>query len=354
MNRPRRALAALALVFISASRPALAHPLATTEVTLDLREPATAVSLNANAAALIAKLAALSPASAAGTGSDVERVRALSPTLLAHVRVTSGGVLMTLLVESVSVPEPQRVLVRFRAATSTGALPVQWSTDLIYGSYPLVVRTPGAAEPATEWVQGTQPSAEYRAGDRPGRWVQLARMAAMGFTHIVPDGFDHVLFVIGLFLLTTRAKTVLAQVTAFTLAHSVTLGLTLYGVVSLPSAVVEPLIALSIAYVAIENLFTSTLRPWRLALVFAFGLLHGLGFAEALARLDLPQSSLLSSLLAFNVGVEAGQLTVLGAAACVVAAMGLSPEAHRRWITRPASVAIGLTGAFWTAERLLI
>ena len=87
----------------------------------------------------------------------------------------------------------------------------------------------------------------------------------------------------------------LAQVTAFTLAHSITPGLTLYGVVSLPARVVEPMIALSIAYVAVENLLTSELKPWRLLLVFGFGLLHGMGFADALSRLQLQRPDFLTT-----------------------------------------------------------
>ena len=113
----------------------------------------------------------------------------------------------------------------------------------------------------------------------------------------------------------------LLQVTAFTIAHSITLGLSIYGIVSLPSRIVEPLIALSIAYVAIENLVTRELKPWRLALVFMFGLLHGLGFAGVLRELGLPRDEFLTALLTFNLGVEGGQLTVIALAmlaACAV------------------------------------
>ena len=112
--------------------------------------------------------------------------------------------------------------------------------------------------------------------------------------HILPKGLDHILFVLGIFLLSPRWKTMLLQVTAFTVAHSITLGLSIYGIVSLPSRIVEPLIALSIAYVAIENLLTRELKPWRLALVFMFGLLHGLGFAGVLRELGLPREEFLT------------------------------------------------------------
>src|SRR5438128_2352916 len=151
------------------------------------------------------------------------------------------------------------------------------------------------------------------------RVPHVARDVALGFTHILPNGLDHILFVLGLFFLTTNVRSVLAQVTAFTVAHSITLGLALYGIASLPASIVEPLIALSIAYVAIENLVTTDLKPRRLALVFSFGLLHGMGFAGVLRELGLPPSQFLTALLTFNVGVEAGQLSVIAVAFAVVA-----------------------------------
>src|SRR5262249_14305703 len=146
------------------------------------------------------------------------------------------------------------------------------------------------------------------------RFATAWRYLKLGFTHILPHGLDHMLFVLGIYLLSRRARSVLWQVSAFTVAHSITLGLSMYGVVSVSPRIVEPLIALSIAYVAIENIFLSELKPWRVALVFAFGLLHGLGFAGALKELGLPRSEFVSALLTFNAGVEAGQLAVIATA----------------------------------------
>lgn len=174
----------------------------------------------------------------------------------------------------------------------------------------------------------------------------------LGFTHIVPKGLDHILFVLGLFLLSTRAKPLLLQVTAFTLAHSITLALSIYGVISLSSRVVEPLIALSIAYVAFENLLVSEYKPWRLLVVFAFGLLHGLGFAGVLTALGLPRSEFAAALVSFNVGVELGQLTVILAALLAVGAWFGKKEWYRRRVVFPASMAIALTGIYWTVERI--
>jgi hypothetical protein len=141
-------------------------------------------------------------------------------------------------------------------------------------------------------------------------------------------------------------------VSAFTLAHSITLGLTMYGVVSVPARIVEPMIALSIAYVAIENLVLTELRSWRVALVFAFGLLHGMGFAGVLQELGLPRSEFLTALLAFNVGVEAGQLAVIGTAFLLVGWQWSNRPWYRQRITVPASGLIACTAVYWTIERL--
>ena len=130
----------------------------------------------------------------------------------------------------------------------------------------------------------------------------------------MPLGLDHILFVLGLYLLSVRLRPILIQVTSFTVAHSVTLGLGLYGVVSVPPSVVEPLIAVSIVFIAVENFLTDRLTPWRPYLVFGFGLIHGLGFAGVLHEVGLVRDDFINGLIAFNVGVELGQLAVIALA----------------------------------------
>ena len=152
-------------------------------------------------------------------------------------------------------------------------------------------------------------------------------------------------------MLSTKLRPLLLQVTAFTPAHTITLGLTIYGVFSLAPSIVEPLIALSIAYVAVENLVTTELKPWRVALVFAFGLLHGMGFAGVLTDLGLPRGEFVTALLTFNVGVEMGQLAVIGVAFTMVAGV-MDREWYRRRVVIPASVVIAAVGLYWTVERL--
>lgn len=185
----------------------------------------------------------------------------------------------------------------------------------------------------------------------PGPWETASRYLWLGFIHIVPAGLDHILFVLGLFLLSARLGPLLWQVTAFTVAHTVTLALSTFGVVSLSPSIVEPLIALSIVYVAVENCLTKELHPWRPAVVFLFGLLHGLGFAGVLGELGLPPGQAVPALASFNVGVELGQLAVIAGAFLVVGAFR-NRSWYRSRIVIPASLAIALVGLFWAVERI--
>jgi hypothetical protein len=178
------------------------------------------------------------------------------------------------------------------------------------------------------------------------------RFLRLGFEHILPDGLDHVLFVLGLALLSSRIKPLLLQVSAFTIAHTLTLALAVYGVVSLPSRVVEPLIALSIVYVGVENLMRRQPTGLRVAVVFVFGLLHGLGFAGALTELGWPSGRRLLALVAFNLGVELGQVTVIAVAVAALAAI-TRLGAPRRRIEQGLSVAIAAVAIVWTVERAL-
>ena len=242
----------------------------------------------------------------------------------------------------------------------TGPIPpdarhVTWSYAWTFASYAITLRNATSENPATEWLEGDQTSAPFTLmapAPRVDRLATTWRYLTLGFTHIVPKGLDHVLFVLGIYLLNGRARAILWQVSAFTAAHSITLGLSLYGVVAVSPKIVEPLIALSIAYVAIENLFLSDLKSWRVALVFAFGLLHGLGFAGALKELGLPRSEFVTALLTFNLGVEAGQLAVIGTAFVCVGWHCAHRAWYRRRIVVPASMLIACTAVYWTIQRL--
>ena len=185
-----------------------------------------------------------------------------------------------------------------------------------------------------------------------GAWSTAGRYLRLGFVHILPRGLDHILFVLGLFLLGAQLGPLVWQVSAFTVAHAVTLSLAVFDVVSLPPRVVEPLIALSIVYVAVENILTERLTPWRPATVFLFGLLHGLGFAGVLRELGLPAEERWLGLLTFNAGIEVGQLAVIGIAFAAVGWCRSRPW-YRRRVAIPASALIAAVGLLWTLERAL-
>jgi hypothetical protein len=174
-----------------------------------------------------------------------------------------------------------------------------------------------------------------------------------GFTHILPLGFDHVLFIMCVFFLNTSFKQILLQATMFTVAHSITLAMVMYGVIAPPPIIIESLIALSIAILAIENIFFTNLKPWRMIMVFAFGLVHGMGFAGALSELGLPSYAFAHALLSFNIGVELGQLYILF---FMYAAFKLFFENkiwYRKLVLIPSNVAIAAVAIFWTIERAM-
>ena len=142
------------------------------------------------------------------------------------------------------------------------------------------------------------------------------------------------------------------QATAFTVAHTVTLGLAMYHVINPPATIVEPLIALSIMYVALENIISPRLKGSRLGIVFLFGLVHGVGFANALGELGLPQNAYFSSLIMFNVGVELGQLSVILAAYFLIGKWFGEKPYYRKRIVIPLSVIIAIIAAYWTVQRI--
>ena len=212
-------------------------------------------------------------------------------------------------------------------------------------------------EKTSHWLTkgATSPKFELNTAYVAKPFSQVAvEYTILGFEHIVPKGTDHILFVLGLFLLSVRLRPLLLQITAFTLAHSITLGLTIYGAISLSPSVIEPLIALSIVAVGVENIFVKELKTRRVVIVFLFGLLHGMGFAGVLSGLGLPESDFLTALIFFNLGVEAGQLAVIATAFLLVFWLLKNPQRYRQWVVIPTSILISLIGILWTYERVFL
>jgi HupE/UreJ protein len=241
---------------------------------------------------------------------------------------------------------PGRTTLRLRGPIPGGVHTFTWRQTMPLGSYPLVLQNEGDESAEWGWLSGgaaSPPFALSKSVVPPPRWAVARRYLTIGFTHFVP----------GLFLLSRRLKPILWQVIAFTVAHTLTLILASYGVVSLWPSIVEPLIALSIVFVAVENILSPELKPPRLVAVFVFGLLHGLGFAGVLAQLGLPQADRLTALLSFNLGVEGGQLAVLAVAFLLVGLPFRSQTWYRQRVVVPASCLIAAVGLYWSVERML-
>jgi hydrogenase/urease accessory protein HupE len=345
LHERRFSRAVLVLVALAVATGALAHEIGTTQVTAEFRRDHTyVIDMATGSSSLLSKLEhrRIGPIP---DSEAVTRLQAHARDLADAAEIRFGGLRVNPKVEVLP-----NTLVRFSGEIPEHAGPFTWQWHLSYATYSLVIG------PQQEWLNADAVSSPLPLSAEvlpPTRAEVIRQYLILGFTHIVPGGLDHILFVLGIFLLTTRLKPILAQVTAFTIAHSITLGLTIYGLVSVSPRIVEPMIALSIAYVAVENLFTSELKPWRVAVVFAFGLLHGMGFAGVLKELGLPRSQFLTALVTFNVGVEAGQLTVIAGAFAAIAYWHRAKSWYRPRFVVPASAAIAAAGLFWTVQRLL-
>jgi hypothetical protein len=268
----------------------------------------------------------------------------LDPQLI-EVRVTPEA--------DIEVPRDTEITLKAELPEGDAAITVAWGAE--FGA--LVIRQMGAGEDAyTGYLDsGARSEALPRQGTlSESASAVFARYIPIGFAHIIPKGLDHILFVLGLFFFSLHVRPLLMQITAFTLAHTVTLAMASLGLVTVPASIVEPLIAASIVYVAVENILRPTLGWWRTAVVFGFGLLHGLGFASVLGEVGLDPARFVVGLIGFNVGVELGQLVVIALAFVTVGLWFGKRDWYRSVIAVPASVVIACVGAFWVVERTLL
>lgn len=353
-----------AVVALLCGAAARAHEIGTTRVSVLFQEGRTyGVEIVTDATALVEKLEA-----SAGWSSPADTRPARLQSLLTsfdekfrqrvRIRFDASDVRPAIaysVTPGIDAASAVVATIRLTGQIPPGARHFTWTYAWTFASYAMTVRSAASGNPATEWLEGGQTSAPFALTSPAPPVDHLGaawRYLTLGFTHIMPNGLDHMLFVLGIYLLSSRARSVLWQVSAFTVAHSITLGLSMYGVVAVSPRIVEPLIALSIAYVAIENIFLSELKPWRVALVFAFGLLHGMGFAGALKELGLPRSEFVTALLTFNLGVEAGQLAVISAAFMLVGWHCANRAWYRSRIVVPVSTLIACSAVYWTIKRL--
>ncbi|MEP2889361.1 HupE/UreJ family protein [Tateyamaria sp.] len=372
-----------------ASGVALAHEVVPAIADISVSDGVVRIEIDVNVEAQLSgiDLDAISDTDEAENASDYDDLRALpADDIAARVAdlvatwnatplAASGEAPVLLTLDSVIVPDvADGELPRISELVMTGSLvsdaseiEVTWPA----GAGNLLLRQQGVDEPFTGLIPGgaTSGAIAVSGGDAATLLQAFGSYIPVGFDHILPQGLDHILFVLGLFFLSTRFGPLLWQVSAFTLAHTMTLALGVLGVVSVPGSIVEPLIAASIVYVAVENIFARGLTRWRPVVIFGFGLLHGLGFASVLADFGLPEGQVVPALIGFNVGVELGQLTVIAMAAlalwlgCVAAkAAKLTgveelvseyPVMFRAW-SITGSLIIAAIAVYWVIERTLL
>jgi hydrogenase/urease accessory protein HupE len=356
MNTPRRILVTLALLGV-ACLPVDAHPVPFSYI--DVRLHATAIELTivahtfdlANDLKIQPPDRLLVPDTLATQRSAFERL------LEGRVKVAADGEVLHSSPWSPPEALPDRQSIRFRARYAQNR--PAGRIDVVTRMFPydpqhrtfLNVYENGALT-AQVILDKDRTAFEYFAGTRQGTWAVLQRFVPAGIHHIL-IGPDHLLFLVGLLLLGGTPRQLLLVVTAFTIAHSVTLSLAALGVVIPPANAVEPAIALSIVYVGADNLLVRAGgRDTRAWIAFAFGLIHGFGFANVLRDMDLPSRALGWTLFAFNVGVEIGQLVFVVLIAALFVWIRSRSEAAGRRLAFAGSIIVMLAGAFWFVERV--
>lgn len=372
LNKLRYVALSMALVFTAVS--AQAHEIRPTIADIEVGETEMTMSLRATLEGLIAgiDLSAVGDTDDAPEALEYDRLRALSPAELEEefraawpdIRdgfiIESGGQRLVPEIIAIEIAEigdielPREATLTVGATLPEGDAGVQVGLAETFGTF--VPRQIGGGEDAYEgFLDGGELTPELPRGETLTEgWGQvLLRYIGAGFEHIIPLGLDHILFVLGLFFFATQVRPLLFQVTAFTVAHTITLALAATGTVSVPASVVEPLIAATIVYVGIENTFNWGSMRGRTVLVFAFGLLHGLGFASVLGDYGIASDRFVVALIGFNVGVEFGQLAVIAIAALLVGWF-MSKPWYRKVIAIPASLIIAVIGAYWVVERTLL
>jgi hypothetical protein len=361
----------LAFALVMSSTVAHAHEVVPTIADLTVTDARAELTLQINLEAFLAgvDMDNVQDTNEAPQADDYDTLRALTPEVLAERApqlLTGWNTLPVisvdgtpLVLETVHVDVPSGVneeLPRIAVwqLTADAAVGEQLTVTWPKGGGDMVLRQQGVEAPFTGLISGgSSADITLEGGDALNGWQTFVEYIPVGFDHILPKGLDHILFVLGLFFLSTRLRPLVWQVSAFTLAHTVTLALGALGWVNVPGNIVEPLIAASIVYVAVENIFTSGLSPWRPVVIFCFGLLHGLGFASVLGEFGLPSDQFVPALIGFNIGVEFGQLTVI-AFAFVLVGWAIRKTWYRSVIAIPASCVIAAVGAFWVIERTLL
>jgi hydrogenase/urease accessory protein HupE len=276
--------------------------------------------------------------------------------LRGRLQMTAGGHVLSEAAWSKPEALPDRQSVRWHARYPTTSAPGSVTVTATLFPYDPAHQTflnfyEGGALTSQAILDRSHPQLEYFVGDRQGVFAVIRKFVPAGIHHILV-GPDHLLFLVGLLLLGGSIRRLLLVVSAFTAAHSITLSLAALNIITPPARLIEPAIALSIVYVGVDNLMVGRGRDVRAWIAFAFGFIHGFGFANVLREMNLPSRALGWSLFSFNVGVEIGQLLVVVVVASVLIALRSRNEAAGRRLAFAGSLAVILLGAFWFIQRV--
>ena len=376
LNFSRLFSLALSLIFISVVAPLHAHEVTPPVLNITVDREEASLELNFNAEIFLAGIDASTTRNTNETDQtdDYDALRALAPQrlegliekradqLIQKISLTSGGATAGLSLDAITtennadLTQPRLTTIMLSADLPQGnddvivALSADLGAYIIRQNAPLIDEDDLYADFIAAGLE-SQPIPRQDIVERS--WQEtFTQYIVSGIAHIIPKGLDHIVFIMGLYFFSPRLRPLLMQVTVFTLAHSVTLAMATLKLVNIPASIVEPLIALSIAWIGVENILRPKIGVGRLTVIFVFGLLHGLGFAFVLGEVGLSGSAFVLSLVAFNIGVEVGQLLVL--APLVILGLFVSHRKdYRKRLEIPASAAIAAIGLYWFFERVL-
>jgi hydrogenase/urease accessory protein HupE len=345
---------AAALAFLTVVRPVSAHPIPFSYLDLRLQPDAIEGTLIAHIYDVAHELniapieRLLDPAVVSAHGGAIVKILAGRLELAAYGRALTATWSAP---EVVADRQSVRLRVRFGLDRSPGAVTVAASLFPYDPAHQTFVNIYEGDTLTQAILDRSKGRVDYFPGTRQGILAVVGRFVPAGVHHIL-IGPDHLLFLVGLLLLGGSIRQLALVVTAFTVAHSITLSLAALNIVSPPARIIEPAIALSIVYVGADNLLVHGGRDMRAWIAFAFGLIHGFGFANVLREMDLPARALGWSLFSFNLGVEIGQLFVVLAVASAFAALRARSEAAGRLLVLAGSVVVVAAGTFWFVQRV--
>jgi len=357
VRRVGAGVALLALLLILSFAPhAVAHPVPFSYLDVRIEPGAIELTLVAHMFDIAHELGVDPPDRVLDPSVLLSKGDAVLALLRGRLQVTAGGHVLNEATWSAAEPLPDRQSIRWHARYPTTSAPGSVTVTAALFPYDPAHQTflnfyEGVALTSQAILDRSHPQLEYFVGDRQGVFAVIRKFVPAGIHHILV-GPDHLLFLVGLLLLGGSIRRLLVVVSAFTAAHSITLSLAALNVITPPARLIEPAIALSIVYVGVDNLMVGRGRDVRAWIAFAFGFIHGFGFANVLREMNLPSRALGWSLFSFNVGVEIGQLLVVVVVASVLIALRSRNEAAGRRLAFAGSLAVILLGAFWFIQRV--